>query len=81
MPPCSPRSNRSRRHLLDKQRHAAGARGDVVDHLVRQRVAGGKLRHHVPHLGTVERGKRDGAVMRAHAPGRPELGPRRRQDE
>ena len=31
------------RHLLDEQRHAAGARGDVVDHLLRQRVAGGDL--------------------------------------
>ena len=68
------------RHLLDEQRHAAGARGDVLDHVPRQRVAGGKLRHHVAHLGAVERRERNGAVMRAHAPGRPKLGPGRRHD-
>ena len=61
------------RHLLDEQRHAAGARGDVFDHIVRQRVAGGKFGHHVVHLGAVERRKRNGAVMRAHAPGRREI--------
>ena len=69
------------RYFLDEQRHAAGARGDVLDDVLRQRVAGGKLRHHVAHLGAVERRQRNRAVMRAHAPGRPEFGPRRRQDE
>ena len=43
------------RHFLDEQRHAAGARGDVLDHVARQRVAGGKLRHHVAHLRAIER--------------------------
>ena len=33
------------RHLLDEQRYAAGARGDVFHHVARQRVAGGKLGH------------------------------------
>ena len=69
------------RHLLDEQRHAAGARGDVVHHLRGERMAGGKLRHHVAHLRAIERRERDRAVMRAHAPGRPELRPRRRHDE
>jgi len=27
--------------------HAAGARGDVIDDIVRQRMAGGQLGHHV----------------------------------
>ena len=35
----------------------------------------------VAHLRAIERRKRNGAVMRAHAPRRPELGPRRRHDE
>jgi hypothetical protein len=69
------------RHFLDEQRHAASPRGDVLHHVVRQRVAGGKLRHHLLHLAAIERRQRDGAVMRAHAPGRAELGPRRRNDE
>jgi hypothetical protein len=33
------------RHFLDEQRHAAGAHGDILHHFLRQRVAGGKLRH------------------------------------
>jgi hypothetical protein len=43
------------RHLLDEQRYAAGARGDILHHVARQRMAGGELRHHVAHLGAVER--------------------------
>jgi hypothetical protein len=69
------------RHFLDEQRYAAGARGDVLHHVARQRVAGGQFRHHVAHLGAVERRERDRAVMRAHAPGRVELGPGRRHDQ
>ena len=69
------------RHFLDEQRHAAGAGGDILHHVARQRMAGGKLRHHLLHLAAIERRERDGAVMRAHAPGRTELGPRRRHDE
>jgi hypothetical protein len=41
--------------FLDEQRHAAGARGDVLDHVARQRVAGGKLRYHLLHLTAIER--------------------------
>ena len=63
------------RHFLDEQRHAAGALGHAIDHFLRQRVAGGKLADHVPHLMAVERRERNRAVMRAHAPGRPELRP------
>ena len=81
MPPCSPPLQQQPRHLLDEQRHAAGACGDVLHHLARQRMAGGKLRHHVAYLGAVKRRERDGAVMRAHAPRWPELRPRRRHDE
>ena len=80
-PPCSPRSSEKPRHFLDEQRHAAGARGDVLHHVARQRVAGGKFRHHVAHLCAIERRQRDGAVMRAHAPGRAEFRPRRRHDK
>ena len=43
------------RHLLDEQRHAAGARGDIIHDLARQRMAGRKLRHHLPHLRAIER--------------------------
>jgi hypothetical protein len=69
------------RHFLDEQRHAAGAGGDVLHDVARQRVASGKLRHHVAHLGAIERRQRNRAVMRAHAPGRPELGSCRCHDE
>ena len=63
------------RHFLDEQRHAASSLGHTLDHLLRQCVAGCKLANHVPHLLAVERGERNGAVMRARAPGWPELGP------
>jgi hypothetical protein len=66
-------------HLLDEQRHSAGARGDVFDDILRQRMTGGKLCHHVAHLLAVKRRERNRAVMRAHAPRRAELRPRRRQ--
>ena len=33
--PCSPRSNRKPRHFLDEQRHAGGALGHAIDHLLR----------------------------------------------
>jgi hypothetical protein len=39
----------------------------------RQRVAGGKLLHHMSNLTTVERHQRNRIVVRACAPGRPEL--------
>ena len=81
MPPLLAALQQKPRHFLDEQRHAAGARGNVFDNILRQRVAGRKLRHHVAHLGAIERRERDGAVMRAHAPGRPEFRPRRRHDE
>ena len=35
------------RHLLDEQRHAAGAVGKALDHLLRQRVALGDRRDHL----------------------------------
>ena len=38
-------------------------------------MSGRELHHHLPHLKAIERHERDRAVMRAHAPGRPELGP------
>ena len=30
-------------HLLDEQRHATGARRDIIDDIVRQRVTSGKF--------------------------------------
>ena len=63
------------RYFLDEQRYAAGALGHAINHFLRQRVAGGKLADHVPHLRAVKRREGDRAVMRAHAPGRPKFGP------
>ncbi len=69
------------RHLLDEQRHAAGALADPVDDLARQGVALGERADHLMDLPAVEGAKRDGAVMRARAPGRAKFRPRRRHDE
>ena len=69
------------RHLLDEQRHAAGALADAVDHLGGQGMARGDLADHAPHLRAVERRKRNDAVVRAQAPGRAEFRPGRRDDE
>ena len=81
MPPCFAALQEKPRHLLDEQRHAAGARGDVLDHVVRQSMAGGELATISRTCARSSGAKRDRAVMRAHAPGRPELGPGRREDE
>ena len=63
------------RDFLYEERYAAGALGYAFDQLLRQRVAGGKLFHHVSNLITVERHQRNRAVMRTRAPGWPELWP------
>src|SRR5262249_16721393 len=68
-------------NLLDEQRYTTGALGYAFDHLLRQRVAGGKLLYHMPNLITVERHQRNHAVMRARAPGRPELWPGSQENE
>src|SRR5258705_2911010 len=69
------------RDFFYEQRYAAGALGYAFDHLLRQRVTGGKLSHHVPHLLAVERHQRNRAVMRTYAPGWPELRPGSQQNE
>ena len=51
--------------------------GESGSRLVRQCMPPGrKFADHVPYLRTIERSAGDCAVMRAHAPGRPELRPR-----
>ena len=69
------------RNLLDEQRHAAGALADPFDHLLAQRMTGREFADHLRDSGAIERGERDHAVVRAQAPGRAELRPRRRDDE
>ena len=44
-------------HFLNEKWHASGALGHTIDHFLRQRVAGGNLSNHVPHLLAVERGE------------------------
>jgi hypothetical protein len=44
-------------------------------------MARGDLADHLSNLRAIERGERDHAVMRAHAPGREELRPRSCDDE
>ena len=69
------------RHLLDEQRHAAGALAHPFDHVPRQRMAGRESRDHLRDLRAIERRQRDDAVVRAHAPRRAELRPRGRDDQ
>ena len=64
------------RDLLDEQWHAASAFTHPFDDLLGQRMARGDLADHLSNLPAVERGERDRAVMRAHAPGRGKLRPR-----
>src|SRR6516225_9724141 len=61
------------RHFLNKQRHAAGALSQAVNHFLGQRIADRKLADHVPHLRAIKRSQGDRAVMRTHAPGSPKL--------
>ena len=61
------------RHFLDEQRHAAGALGDAIDHVLCQHVVRRKVADHMPHLIAVERRERNRAVVRAHPPGQPEF--------
>ena len=44
-------------------------------------MTSGKFAHHLRDIGAIEGAKRDDAVVRAQAPGRPELRPRGREDE
>ena len=63
--------------LLSEQRHSIGALHDCIDELGRQRGACHHPRDHLPGVTVVEAIKRNLGVMRAHRPGRVELGPRR----
>ena len=69
------------RHLLDEQRHAAGALVHPLDDVLGQRMTRGEFADHPCDLRAIERRERDHAMVRAHAPGRAELRPRRRDDE
>ena len=51
------------------------------DDLPGQRMARGDFADHLRDLRAIERRERDDAMVRAHAPGRTELRPRRRDDE
>ena len=64
-----------------EQRHAAGALAHPVDDVLGQLMVRGEFANHTRHVGAVERGQRDHAVVGPHAPGRAELRPRRRNDE
>ena len=69
------------RHLLDEQRHAAGALIDALDDIPRQRVAGRDFADHPCDLRAIERRERDHAMVRAHAPRRAEFRPHRRNQK
>ena len=69
------------RHLLDEQRHAAGALADPLDHFLGERMAGRDLADHARDAGAIERGQRNQAMVRAQAPRRPELRTSRSQEE
>ena len=56
--------------LLDEQRHATGARRDIIDDIARQCVTSGKFSHHFGSWARSSGARGDGAVMRPHAPGR-----------
>ena len=81
MPPCSPRSSRSRVTSSTNSGTPPVRAATSSTTSLRQCMTGRKLRHHVAHLRAIERRQRDRAVMRTHAPGWPELGPSRREDE
>ena len=69
------------RHLLDEQRHAAGALVHPLDDVLGQRMTRREFADHARDLRAIERRERDHAMVRAHAPTRAELRPRRRDDE
>jgi len=68
-------------HFLDKQRNAAGALIDPLDHLFGERVARRDFADHAFNGGTTQGGQRNQAVVRAQAPGRAELGTGRRKEQ
>ena len=68
-------------HFLNKQRHAAGALVDPLDQLFGQCMAGRDFADHARDAGTIQRGQRDQAVVRAQAPRRTELRTGRSQHE
>jgi hypothetical protein len=68
-------------HLLDEQRHPAGALAHALNHLRAQRMASGEFSNHLSDVGAIEGAERNHAVVRAQAPRRTELRPRGREDE
>ena len=68
-------------HLLDEQRHAACPLAHALDEVLRERVTRRKLTDHLMDLSALERSKRNGAVMRAHAPRRTKLWSRCRYEK
>ena len=73
--------NQQARHLLDEQRHAAGALAHPLDQLFGQRMARRNFADHARDAGAIQRGQRDQAVVRAQAPRRAELRTGRSQHE
>ena len=51
------------RHLLDKQRHAAGSFAHALDHLSAQRMAPGELADHLRDVGGIEGTERKDALV------------------
>ena len=69
------------RHLLNEQRHAAGALADPLDQLLGQRMTRRNLANHARDPSAIEGTERNHAVMRAQAPGRAKLRTSRSQQE
>ena len=69
------------RHLLDKERHAAGALAYAFDDFRRQRALRRHFGDYALNERLAERRQRNNAMVRPQAPGRAEFRSRRRQDE